>query len=165
MRNPTTPSHQSRTLREQIVDGGLEHELECASPRRSGSAVAGEAEAGPLVELSRRLVRLLHEQHDLRRAALPGPGCDGADQVLRDPAPAGAAIYPHRDQLHLQWVDTRECTDDTEPAAALLGHEEGLLVAGGGFTQPVAPLLVWLADEVVVADREEVGIVPQHPQA
>ena len=61
--------------------------------------------------------------------------------------------------------DAHERADDAEPPVVLLGDEQRLLVADRCLADPVAPRLVGLPDHVVVAGREEVGIVAQHPKA
>src|SRR6476620_9890361 len=60
----------------KILHGSREHELEGAAACRGWRTVAGLPEAGALIELLSRLVRLLDEEHDGGRVSISRPFCN-----------------------------------------------------------------------------------------
>ena len=115
-----------------------EHELEGASARGGGGAVAGAPKPGPLVELLRGLVRLLHEQDDRVEPRSPSiarpPGSGPGNSTA-----ASGWVDPHRDQLHLERVDTCERADDAEPSSASSATNSVFCSPIAASRDPVAP--------------------------
>ena len=151
---------------EELRDRRREHELEGAAAAQPAGARSPVAlKPGPRVELLGGLVGLLDEQHDPRRASLLRPLGKRPDQVAaRCPRPRACG------STHIEISCTSSGSMRTNPPttpsqlAVLVGDEERLLVAVRCLGDPLAPRPVRLAHHVVVASREEVGVVAQHPQ-
>ena len=150
---------------EQLRDRRSEHELEGAPARRRGRAVAGRAGSRPARRAAGRARsppgRTGRRVVEPRSCAQPRTAGSGRCAMPRPRACGSTHI-----EISCTSSGLTRTNAPTTPShcVVLVGDEERLLVAVRRLADPVAPRPVRLPHHVVVAGREEVGVVAQHPQ-